>query len=138
MEGAALASVLSLLLFLLLMLHYAKKIFDFTLPGEVYRMCAAGTIAFAILFLLQPFLSPILQLFPETEGDILVKGIHLGYIGLLVAISGSIFTALSLLLKSFHREDIILLRKILRRMRLPEGLIALIESVASYGVPAHK
>jgi O-antigen/teichoic acid export membrane protein len=138
MEGAALASAASLLLFFLLMLHYAKKVFDFTLPGEIYRMCAAGLLAFAIIFVLQPYFSPILQLFPETEGDYLVKAMHLGYIGILTAISIVIFAGFSLLLKSFHREDIILLRKILRRMRLPENLIGLVERVASYGVPAPK
>ncbi|MBD3210164.1 oligosaccharide flippase family protein, partial [Candidatus Micrarchaeota archaeon] len=142
MEGAALASTFSLFVMLALVLHYVKGLIGYTLPPEVYKMFGAGIAAFLVILLFRPALSSAFELIPELGGGetgvYAGKVLYLAYLGILMAISTAIFSLFSLLMKCFRREDIILMKKVMKRAGFPESLVRFAESLASRGVPAHK
>ncbi|MBU0532288.1 flippase [Candidatus Micrarchaeota archaeon] len=142
MEGAATASFLSLFLMFLLLCHYSKKFFNFTMPFAIYKMFVAGIISFLIVFAIQPTASSLLGYIPEFEGDGIVtyipKLIYLSYLGILVSISMALFIAFSLLTKCFEKEDIILMKKVLKRAKIPHFIINIAENLASRGLTTQK
>jgi O-antigen/teichoic acid export membrane protein len=142
MDGAALASAVSFIVMMVLMLHYSWKIFRFRMPVEMYNMAVAAVIALAVVLLIKPTASSILDYMPYfgEEGFMayMPKLIYLGILGILVAFSGAFFAMFSLLLKCFTREDITLMRKAMKRAKVPQQLIGLAERVASHGVSAKK
>jgi O-antigen/teichoic acid export membrane protein len=138
MEGAALASVISLFLMLALSLYYSKKLFDFRFHPCVYKMAFAGLVAFLIVLALQPALSSFLPSLSVSGGGELhayaSKVLYLVYVMLLTGIAVFLFMALSLLFKCFMKEDIILMKKTMRKVRSPASLIKLAERIASFGL----
>jgi len=139
LDGAALAALISFLVMTLLLAYYGKKIFDFTIPPEIYRLFGAGLASFLVVFLLKPIVSATADSLPAITslGDFAPyaqKLLYLAYVGILMVLSTALFVLFSLLLKCIHGEDISLMKGVLRRAFVPPQLISLAERIASYGV----
>ncbi len=142
MEGSAIATVASFALMLALFHHYSKKIFGFGFKPEIYRITAAGAVAFVAIFALSSFLSSFVADLPHVgAGDVAAyssKVIYLSYLTILMGLTGVIFGASCLALHCLHGEDVTLLRKALQKARLPPGLIRLAVGMAESGVGGRK
>jgi hypothetical protein len=142
MEGAALASLLSFTLLLLLYRHYGRVLYGFKFPAETLRLLAAAAAAFLAMALVKAHAFSVLGMFwhpsDSIQFSIADKAVYLSFLALLAAFVAGIFLLLALLLKCLRREDVSLLGKILRRALVPQLLAALALRVASYGVAAPK
>lgn len=142
MEGAAIASAISLFIMALLLFYFMKKFIGFRMPAEIYKMFAAGLLAFMIMLLIRPVLSSALDYFPDFGDDgiylYLSKAVYLVYLTLMMAVSVLLFGTFSLVLKCFKKEDIILMKKAMRRAMVPDLIIMLAEDIASKGVQEQK
>lgn len=138
MEGAAAASAMSFVLMSILLHHYAKIHFGYSIHPAILKLFAAGIAAFLIVLIAKPITLEALSFIPEIGGAGLAeyasKAFYLIYIGFLVALSTGVFIATSLLLRCFMKDDIILMRKAMRRAMVPQSLITMAEKVASHGL----
>ncbi len=136
--GAAAALAISLLILTLLFLHYGKKLFGFSIPKESYKLALAMILSAIIVFMIKPAAMSIVPLLPKIgTGELAAysgKIASLIFIGLLTTLAFCIFVPASLLLKCIKKEDILLMRSILRKAFVPEQLISLAERIAKYGV----
>jgi len=138
MEGAALASFMSLSLMLALLFRYSRKLLGFRVHPSVYKMAVAGIMSFLIVLLLRPIASSLMLTLPQL-GDVgleayVSKTISLIYLLVLMGISVLLFLMLSLLCKCFRREDILLMKKAMRRARIPSFFIGAAERIAFNGL----
>ena len=140
MEGAAVATLVSLTLLYGLLHHYLKKIFDFTFSTQIYKIMLAGVIAFIPLFFLVPVIKSI-DLPDIGTGDLQFvssKIIYLIYLVAIASLSVVFFLLAVLLLKCINRDDIILMKKALKRFYAPDPLVNLAEKILSYGLEKKK
>ena len=139
MEGSALASVLSFVAATLLFLHYGRKIIGFTSPAAAYRMVLAGAITFGALVLLKPLVLSAAAAVPSVgSGEIgvyLTKGLRFSFIGAIAAFAGAVFAIFCLFLKCFEHEDLAIMRKAARRIKMPQQLLSFAERIMLLGVP---
>ncbi|MDD5339642.1 MAG: flippase [Candidatus ainarchaeum sp.] len=142
MEGAALASLLSFTLLLLLYRHYGRVLYGFKFPAETLKLLAAAAAAFIVMALLKAHAFSALGIFwqpsDSVQFSIADKAVYLSFLALLAAFVAGVFFLLALLMKCLRREDVSLLGKILRRAMVPPPLAALALRIASYGVAAPK
>ncbi|MFH0737917.1 MAG: flippase [Candidatus Micrarchaeota archaeon] len=137
-EGAAIASVASFALALILSAYYGRSLFGFSFPPDMYKLLAAAVIALAVMLLIKPILLPYSSVFSLSLGGELQgyasKIAYLAYLSLLITISIALFLLLAMLLKCISREDIGLMKKAMARAMVPPSLISLAEKAALYGV----
>lgn len=133
-EGATLASAISLLFASMLFFYYGKQQFGFKLDNGIYKLMFAALISFVIVFFAEPYLSDLIPLLPETGIEYADKAIRLSILAALFAISVSVFMIISFILKSFTNDDISLMSSSLRRAKIPEPIIKFMEKFVSYGV----
>ena len=131
-NGAALASLISLIVLSGLIFYYSKKIFNFSFPKETYKPLVAGLVALVIIFLLK---EPIISLMdnyvlemPQGQllNELVQKMIKFVMFGLLFLLSVFIYFVALLMLKSFGEEEILLLEAGLKKAKVPESYILFI------------
>ena len=133
-EGAATASAISFSIATILFFYYGKKHFDFSLDRGAWQLIFAAIFSFAVVFLLEPYISGIIPMLPETGIDYLDKVLMLSVLAALFLISVSIFALLSILTKSLKGEDLSILSSALRRAKVPKSIISKLETLVSYGI----
>ena len=137
-EGAALAGAAGFALQSYLFLGYGKKLIGFSSPSGAYRMGAATVITCAALFLIKPAVASASLMIPPFGGaemaPYVAKAGYLALLGIVTALSFLIFIVLSLLLKCFDHEDIVVMKKVARMMKMPPTLEAASEKLALMGV----
>jgi O-antigen/teichoic acid export membrane protein len=131
MEGAAFASFLSFLFAFILLRHYAGKLFKFQIPRQAYLLLIAGFVTLVLFLGLSTFISP--QEFLPLAG-LSGKTIFLAFLGVMGAVSASIFGALAILLKCFKGEDRALLQSIFRKFKVPEPVPTMATRLISFGI----
>jgi hypothetical protein len=97
-------------------------------------MFIAGLAVLLVVLALTPVSSSFASQLPFAGEGIASKVVYLIYIGILSALSLGLFFLFALLLKCFRKEDIILMRKVLKKAMIPDSAIGLLEQFASYGV----
>lgn len=132
-NGAAFASVLSLLFVTVVLSYYGQKLFGFSFRTSALRPLLAGFLTLAILFLAKPFLLSLFSLagtvsLEALEGGLveimLQKVIRLLIFGLLFILVSLMYFIVLLVLKILGTEEITLLQSALRRAKVPEKYIA--------------
>ncbi len=138
-NGAALASLLSLSLGVLLIHYYSNKIYGFKFPKEAYKPLIAGIIGFIVIFLLKEQIFELLDnhllniQIGSSQGQladlVLQKVMKLMILGILFLVSSTVYFLALLGLRSFGEDEIDLLEKGLRKIRIPENYIKLSRTV---------
>jgi len=140
MEGAAAAGALGFALSAFLAKHYCEKLIGFRFPPEIYKMVAAGVVTFALMFIIKaPLYSTLSALVPFGSSDpYLFKASHLAILGALMMVSVAIFATFALLLRCFRKEDVALMRSVMRKAMVPGPLIGFAEKIAVRGIAEGK
>ena len=142
MEGASAASAAAFLLSAWMFERYGRQYLSYRTPSGIYKLFAAGAVAFVALLLLKPLAIIIVSFVPAIgSGEIAVysaKFAYLAVLGVMGCIGLLIFGAVSLLLRTFKHEDIGLLHSAAGKAHLPPRLISLAEKIAMMGVEAEK
>jgi O-antigen/teichoic acid export membrane protein len=137
MVGAAIAFLVSAIFTVLIFCHYSKIYFDFQLSTAFHKLLLAALITLLIVFLLKPSASDVASMLPQWGGGVLLyfsKFVYLAYLGVLTGFSFLLFMSFALLLKCFKDEDVVLMRKAMRKVKIPEFLISVAEAMATHGV----
>jgi O-antigen/teichoic acid export membrane protein len=116
--------------------HYASKLFGYAIPPEAYRLVSAGIMVFILFFVFRQVASTT---FPWLVGLDGVEGgvrsvLDLIFLGALTCVSFALFGYLSLLLRCFRKEDVALTTQAMRKIRMPQGIIAAVGALLSQGV----
>jgi O-antigen/teichoic acid export membrane protein len=138
MEGASLASTVAFLLSAFMFERYGRQYLSYHSPREIYKLFAAGAVAFVAIMLLKPFAASAAAALPTIgEGDVALYAYKFSYL-MLLAVMGciglAIFVAASMLLCTFKREDVSLMRSAAHKAHLPQGIISFAEKIALLGV----
>ncbi len=138
MEGAAIASAISLTVVTILFLYCTKKLFGFTFPPSFYKPLVAGVIALALIFLLKGYALDIISKIGdlslvnnEMANYVVNKLIKLAILGALFVFSCTAYAVALILMKAFAKDDIALISAGLRKARVPDEFVLLAERVAS-------
>jgi O-antigen/teichoic acid export membrane protein len=138
LEGAAAASTIGFGVGLLLLQHYGEQLLGFRFPPEIWRLLAAAVLVFVVLLAVDPWVSSLSVLLPLPGAGAtqvyFLKLLYLVCLAVLVLLSMLLFMGCALLLKCFRKEDISLMKGVMRRAMMPPSLISLAGKVASYGV----
>jgi len=136
MEGAAAAGALAFVFSALLAKHYCEKLIGFRFPPEIYKTLAAGIATLVLMFLLKaPLYSALSGMVPFGSADAyLFKASHLAILATLTLVSVAIFVSFALLLRCFRKEDVALMRSVMRKAMVPQPLISFAEKVACRGI----
>jgi len=138
MEGASAASAAAFLLSAWMFERYGRQYLSYSTPGGIYKLFAAGAVAFAVIMLLKPAAAAIAASLPSIGmGEFAVyssKFTYLAVLALMGCIGLAIFCAVALLLRTFKQEDIELLRSAAKKARLPAPAIKLAIDIASHGL----
>ena len=142
MEGSALAMVASFIVLAALFFHYAKTTFGYSPKRELLKITLAGLAAGFVVLVLSSALSSFVAHLPAFgSGDLAAyssKVVYLAYLGALMSLAGVLFALSCLALRCVHGEDISLLRGVLRKARVPQGLSDFAVRVALSGVQDRK
>jgi O-antigen/teichoic acid export membrane protein len=118
--------------------HYAKKLLEYSYSKELYKLFAVSALMLILIFLSKPAVAAMLEWFPQGEdfglGAYVSKVVYLAYIMALTALVFFIFMLLVVLSKCLRKDDVVLIRKTLNKIRIPEAIIQKIEGIASYGI----
>lgn len=138
MEGAAVATAISLGTWGLLMMHYGKKMTGFESPASAYRLVAAGVITCLLIFALKPIVAfAAMQMPPVGEAEMQPYTSKVAYLFLLGIVSLAAFAAfgvLAIALKCFELDDLMVSRKIFRRFEIPNWIESLGERIILVGI----
>ncbi len=118
--------------------YYAKKLLGYAFSPELYRLFVISALMLILVLLSKPTIAAALEWFPQGEdfglGAYVSKVIYLGYIMILTTLTFFIFMLVVVLSKCLKKDDVILIRKTLKKIRIPEAIIQKIEGIASQGV----
>lgn len=118
--------------------HYAKKLFDYNYSKELYKLFAVSAVMLILIFVSKPAIAVLLDWFPQGEdfgfGAYVSKVVYLGYIMAVTAVVFFVFMLFVVVSKCLRKDDVMLIRKSLEKIRIPESIIEKIERIASYGV----
>ncbi len=131
MAGSALASVASYAFSTALLAYYSRKMMGFGFPAGSARLAAASLLAFAAVFLLRPYMVPLI---PQAAGYYTGKAVLVAFLAAALAVSSLIFMGFALLIRCLRKEDVDIMAKAMRRASVPERLVGLSVAVASRGV----
>ncbi len=139
MNGAAFASLLSFIIFSLMIWYYSKKIFGFVFPKGVYKLIIAGIIGFLVLFLIKDYIIiglneyiPLIQIGAsqgQMTDEIAQKMVKLAVFGILFGLSCAIYFFSLLALRSFGEDEIEVLEAGLKKIKVPEKYIKLARGI---------
>ncbi|HSB47669.1 MAG TPA: flippase [Candidatus Bilamarchaeum sp.] len=137
--GSAVAFLLTAFVLLFLYYYYCRNLFAYTLPYGTFRLIFAGVVSLAFLMLakgaISQYLADAISLLPLQGFE---RALVLIQFGVLVSLSLAIFLSSSFLLRCFRKEDVALMSKVLRKLRLPPALIALAAKAVSLSVEGQK
>ncbi len=138
MDGSAMAAFISILSALLLIVYYSRKLIGYSLPPEVFKIGAVALFTFIFIMLIKPAAPIILSQFPQIgDGGVAEaagKALYMVFLGILAAISSTIFFAFVLLLKCFRKDDVELMKSALKKAKMPDGIISFFEKIVMRGV----
>jgi stage V sporulation protein B len=130
-NGAALASLLSMIMMFAVITYYSRKIFNFSLPKDIYRPLIAGVVLLLVILVLKDGILLMMDWFAfgvqsivlqgELAGALLDKASQALLFGLLFLLAGFIYFVLLLLFRAFGKEETTVLESGLRRINLKEG-----------------
>lgn len=133
-EGAAIASAISLSIVAVLLVYYTKKLFGFTFPHNFYKPLFAGVLALAFIFLVKGFVlelifsvSDVSLISNEVVNLAVNKLIKLVILGVLFIFSCAVYAIALVLLKAFAKEDFALFSAGLRKARVPNEFVLFAE-----------
>lgn len=139
MDGAAMASAISLLLVSVMVTVYCKKITEFDFTAEAVRPVLAGIAAFAVLFLLRGVMLEAINSVPvlEVGGDVIIsliiqKMMKLVVIGLIFAAACLIYLFFLVIAGAIEHEDRGVFLGMLRRAGTPKGIISNVEKIIGH------
>jgi O-antigen/teichoic acid export membrane protein len=142
MEGASAASAAAFLLSAWMFERYGRQYLSYRTPSGIYKLFAAGAVAFVAIMLLKPLAAIIVSFVPSIGiGEAAIysaKFAYLAVLGVMGCIGLAIFGAMALLLRTFKQEDIALLHSAAGKAHLPPKLISLAEKIALLGVETEK
>ncbi|MFA5929937.1 MAG: oligosaccharide flippase family protein [Candidatus Micrarchaeia archaeon] len=140
MEGASAASAVAFLLSAWMFERYGRQYLGYRTPSGIYKLFAAGAVAFAAIILLKPLAAFAVPLIPPIgAGELAVYSSKFAYLAVLCVmgcIGMAIFGAVALLLRTFKHEDIDLLHNAAKKANLPLQLVSIAEKIARLGVEA--
>ena len=140
MEGASVASAAAFLLSAWMFERYGRQYLSYRTPSGIYKLFAAGAVAFAVIMLLKPVAAIITSSLPSIgAGETAVytaKFAYLAVLGVMGCIGLAIFCGVALLLRTFKQEDVDLLHSAAGKAHLPPKIILLAENIALLGVEA--
>lgn len=138
MNGAAVACAASFALAAGLFSYYTAKIIKFRTPVATYRIIAAGLVAFLAVWLAKPYVTAIASSMPHIGGaafsPYIAKLLYLLLLGVVTGFSFAVFLACVIILRCFGREDMLPLKIIARKLRVPQGYVAIAERVFLMGL----
>jgi O-antigen/teichoic acid export membrane protein len=138
MDGSALATLASFALMLVLFYHYSRRIFGFSFHSGIFKITAAGAIAFILVLAASGPLSSLVSSLPQPgSGEFQAyasKLVYLAYLGILTGLALGIFGLSSLALRCISREDVVLMRRAMLKAKVPMRFVDLAQKVASLGV----
>lgn len=129
MEGAAIASAISLITISVLLFYFGKKLFGFRLPKQTVKLFITGAIAIGVMLLLRPVVAPILigttdanTVVAETmENEIMRKIVKLVLMGILFVLSSIIVYLIGVFaFKVIGEEEVGMMNAALRKVGIPE------------------
>ncbi len=126
-EGAAIASLISLTLVTLLIDYYSKKLAGFGFSRDVLKPLLAAVLSFTVLFFFKGYLIALLYSVPQFSLDngiiqlLLQKGYKLLVLGVLLVLSCISYLFFIMLFKGVHDEDRELARTALKRVQITLG-----------------
>ncbi|MCX6772767.1 MAG: polysaccharide biosynthesis C-terminal domain-containing protein, partial [Candidatus Micrarchaeota archaeon] len=127
-NGAALASAISLVGMAILNQHYANKLMSFTFPNSAWKNLAAGAISLAVLLLIETFAyNAILSSPIHFEGNSIVslvldKGVKLASLSIFFVVGAVVYLVLLNFMRLFEAEDVAVFKKIISRSGAPAWL----------------
>jgi len=142
MEGASAASAVAFLLSAWMFERYGRQYLSYSTPSGIYKLFAAGAVAFAAIMLLKPLAAIMASGIPSFgAGEFAVyssKFAYLAMLGVMGCIGMLIFGVVALLLRTFKHEDIDMLHSAAGKARIPPRLVLIAEKIALMGVEAEK
>jgi len=129
MDGAAFATTLSFALMTGLTFWYSKKLFDFDFPKEIVKPIVLMAVCTLLLFLSSGYVSNILSSIPFEDVEkalgfvdsiVVSKAVKLVVFGLLFFVVCIFYFAVLVLTKSFGKEEKDIIRRAMRRAKIPE------------------
>jgi O-antigen/teichoic acid export membrane protein len=138
MTGAAISFLISTIFSGLIFWYYIKKFLDFKAYSGFTKLLIASILTLVLVISLKPIALNFGFILPQWEYGIalyLSKVIYLAYLGFLTCISFTFFMLTVLLFKCFQNEDVILMRKVMQKIKIPEFFISYVEELVSNGVP---
>jgi O-antigen/teichoic acid export membrane protein len=133
-DGAAFASSVSIVISTGIFLLIRKRAY-FSIPGEIYKPFAAGSVTVAILLGFKYFYNypswMILEMpiSGDIWSDITRKLIKVLVLGVFCIITTMVYALFLLALRSFHQEDVDIITGGMRRVGLPEDSINFVGKV---------
>ncbi|MGC8899635.1 MAG: flippase [Candidatus Micrarchaeia archaeon] len=128
MDGAAFATLLSFLLMTILAFFYSQKLFGFVFPKESIKLIFISFFAFAMFSIMAQYISLLISslnikeltaiiVFDQTIAE---KAVKLMIFGILFLFVCAVYLTFLVLTKSFGKEELKIMQKALRRLKVPE------------------
>jgi O-antigen/teichoic acid export membrane protein len=112
MDGAAVASSASMLVAMLMLMHFCRKITGFEFMGEALKPLLAGLVSFALILLLKGHIMGAVDMVAEAIlypdgiiGAILQKLVKALLVGLILAATFAAYISCVILMRGVERED---------------------------------
>jgi O-antigen/teichoic acid export membrane protein len=138
MPGAAVAFLVSTIVFAYLLRGHARRLFGFHFSPRFTKLLAAAAVTIIIALLIKPFFIIAAISMPDVGDSLfelyLSKLYYLTFLGMLAGLSFIMFMLLVLALRCFGSQDVAIMEKAMAKARVPEGLIRLMVRITSYGV----
>ncbi|MFH1785487.1 MAG: flippase [Candidatus Micrarchaeota archaeon] len=133
-EGAALAIMFSSVVSFFLLIYYGRKVFNYSLPVEVYKLVSAFVISLIVLFLFKPYSVSLFNALPVFDSPVVDKILNFGLLSVFSLFTLLVFISITIPFKCFYKEDISLMKSLMKKLRIPVKLIDFTTKLASYGV----
>lgn len=124
-NGAALASFVSICVSSLLLLHYSRKIAGFKFPREAFKPLVAGIVSLLLIWLtLGPVFSfasqvangvVVANLGDSTLNDMVQKSVKIIVLAILFIFDCLVYLAILVLMRSFGKDEFDILSKVLKK-----------------------
>ncbi|MBU0586616.1 flippase [Candidatus Micrarchaeota archaeon] len=137
MEGAALASMASFAIITIMLLYYSKKIIGGTFLSGSLKPLIAGIVICVVFLLLKAHVAAVFSIsLPKITsgiGEVIYEKIfQLAILGGFFTLMVASYVLLLVLLKAFEKDDRTLLLGGLRKLRIPDPYIVMIENAVGF------
>ncbi|MBN2478074.1 flippase [Candidatus Micrarchaeota archaeon] len=137
-NGAAVASAVSLTLSAMLIMKDTNEILEYKVTAKIYKPIIAGVMSMAFLVLTKPYVFIGMEQIPgisigisgeEIYATVFQKLFRLFIFGVLFVLASIIYFITLLLLKVFSSDDILILGAGLKKIKVPEEIICRINGI---------